>query len=119
AFVQINCAALPEALLESELFGHVQGAFTGAVRDKRGLFEEANHGTLFLDEVDKTSEGMQGKLLHVLDHSEIRPVGSNKWRPVDTRVICATNVDLNERIRGQRFLEDLFYRLNDIVISVP
>jgi transcriptional regulator with GAF, ATPase, and Fis domain/Tfp pilus assembly protein PilF len=118
-FIQINCAALPEPLLESELFGHVQGSFTGAIRDKHGLFEEANHGTLFLDEVDKTSEGTQGKLLHVLDHSEIRPVGSNKWRSVDTRVICATNVDLAARIRSGRFLEDLYYRLNDIVISVP
>jgi transcriptional regulator with GAF, ATPase, and Fis domain len=118
-FIQINCAALPEQLLESELFGHTQGAFTGAVREKTGLFKEAEHGTLFLDEVDKTSETLQAKLLHVLDKKEIRPVGSTRWQTVDTRVICATNVDLRERIRTGRFLEDLYYRLNDFIIRVP
>jgi transcriptional regulator with GAF, ATPase, and Fis domain/tetratricopeptide (TPR) repeat protein len=118
-FIQINCAALPEPLLESELFGHMQGAFTGAVREKIGLFKEAEGGTLFLDEVDKTTETLQAKLLHVLDKKEIRPVGSTRWQAVDTRVICATNVDLRERIRGGRFLEDLYYRLNDFIIKVP
>lgn len=118
-FIQVNCAALPEPLLESELFGHVQGAFTGAVREKVGLFKEAEGGTIFLDEVDKTTETLQAKLLHVLDQKEIRPVGSTKWMKVDTRVICATNVDLKERILSARFLEDLYYRLNDFIIKVP
>lgn len=116
---QINCAALPEALLESELFGHVQGAFTGAVSDKRGLFEEANGGTIFLDEVDKTSASVQSKLLHVLDRQEVRPVGANKWRKVDARVICATNVDLKRKMSESTFLDDLYYRMNDIDIRVP
>jgi len=118
-FIQINCAALPEPLLESELFGHTQGAFTGAVREKIGLFKEAEGGTLFLDEVDKTTETLQAKLLHVLDKKEIRPVGSTRWTTVDTRVICATNVDLKDRIRSGRFLEDLYYRMNDFIIRVP
>jgi two-component system response regulator AtoC len=118
-FVPINCAALPENLLESELFGHVQGAFTGAVRDKRGLFEEAGGGTIFLDEVDKTSRAVQGKLLHVLDKREVRAVGANRWLRVDVRVICATNADLMACIRQGTFLEDLYYRLNDFVLRVP
>jgi transcriptional regulator with PAS, ATPase and Fis domain len=117
--VQVNCAALPEPLLESELFGHVQGAFTGAVRNKTGLFEEAGEGTIFLDEVDKTSITMQGKLLHVLDRLEVRPVGDTKWRKIRCRVICATNVDLRQRIRDGEFLEDLFYRLNEFSVTVP
>ena len=119
AFVPINCAALPEPLLESELFGHVAGAFTGASRDKLGLFEEAEGGTVFLDEVDRLSEAVQGKLLHVLDRGEIRAVGSNRWKTVNVRVICATNADLRSRIAAGRFLEDLYYRLNDILIQVP
>jgi DNA-binding NtrC family response regulator/tetratricopeptide (TPR) repeat protein len=119
AFVPINCAALPEALLESELFGHEQGAFTGAVRKKRGLFEEAEAGTLFLDEVDKAPLGVQGKLLHVLDKHEIRPVGSTRWSRVDVRVICATNVELRQAIEEGRFLEDLYYRLNDFQVHIP
>jgi len=118
-FIQVNCAALPEQLLESELFGHVHGAFTGAIREKIGLFKEAEGGTIFLDEVDKTTETLQAKLLHVLDQKEIRPVGSTKWQRVDTRVICATNVELRERIRSGKFLEDLYYRLNDFIIKVP
>ncbi len=118
-FFQINCAALPEPLLESELFGHVQGAFTGAVSDKRGMFEEASGGTVFLDEVDKTSASVQSKLLHVLDRQELRPVGANKWRRVDVRVICATNVDLRRKISDGTFLDDLYYRMNDIDIKVP
>jgi len=118
-FVQVNCAALPEPLLESELFGYVHGAFTGAVRDKTGLFEEAEGGTIFLDEIEKVPESVQAKLLHVLDRSEIRPVGATRNRKVNARVICATGVDLRERIKEGRFLEDLFYRLNDITIRVP
>jgi transcriptional regulator with GAF, ATPase, and Fis domain/tetratricopeptide (TPR) repeat protein len=119
SFVQVNCAALPEQLLESELFGYVHGAFTGAVRDKAGLFEEAEGGTIFLDEIEKVPESVQAKLLHVLDRGEIRPVGSTRSRKVDARVICATGVDLRERIRSGRFLEDLYYRLNDITVRVP
>ncbi|MBI5838013.1 MAG: sigma 54-interacting transcriptional regulator [Candidatus Eisenbacteria bacterium] len=118
-FVPINCAALPEPLLESELFGHVTGAFTGAHRDKLGLFEEGEGGTVFLDEVDRLSEAVQGKLLHVLDRGEIRAVGANRWKKVNVRVICATNADLKQRISEGRFLEDLYYRLNDILIQVP
>ncbi len=118
-FVQVNCAALPEQLLESELFGYVQGAFTGAVRDKGGLFEEAEGGTIFLDEIEKVPETVQAKLLHVLDSGEIRPVGATRSRRVDARVICATGCDLRERIQKGRFLEDLYYRLNDISIRVP
>jgi transcriptional regulator with GAF, ATPase, and Fis domain len=118
-FVQVNCAALPESLLESELFGYVHGAFTGAVRDKQGLFEEAEGGTIFLDEIEKVPESVQAKLLHVLDRSEIRPVGATRSKRVDARVICATGVDLRDRIREGRFLEDLYYRLNDITVRVP
>ncbi len=117
--IQVNCAALPEPLLESELFGHVQGAFTGAVREKSGLFVEANGGTLFLDEVDKTTITIQGKLLQVLDNREVRPVGGNKSTKVDVRVLCATNVNLKARIAKGEFLEDLYYRLNDICFRVP
>jgi Nif-specific regulatory protein len=118
-FVQVNCAALPEPLLESELFGYVHGAFTGAVRDKTGLFEEAEGGTIFLDEIEKVPESVQAKLLHVLDRGEIRPVGATRSRRVNARVICATGCDLRERIREGRFLEDLYYRLNDITVRVP
>ncbi len=118
-FIQVNCAALPEPLLESELFGHVQGLFTGAVRDKAGLFVEASGGTLFLDEVDKTTITTQGKLLQVLDNKEVRPVGGNRATRVDVRVVCATNVNLKLRIARGEFLEDLYYRLNDICFRVP
>jgi transcriptional regulator with PAS, ATPase and Fis domain len=118
-FVHVNCAAIPETLLESELFGHVQGAFTGASRDKAGLFEEASGGTIFLDEIEKVPETIQAKLLHVLDQGEIRPVGATRGRHVNARVICATGCDLRERIQQGRFLEDLYYRLNDITVKVP
>ena len=97
----------------------MQGAFTGAVREKSGLFVEANGGTLFLDEVDKTTITIQGKLLHVLDNREVRPVGGNKSAKVDVRVLCATNVNLKARIAKGEFLEDLYYRLNDICFRVP
>ncbi len=118
-FVQINCAALPEQLLESELFGHMKGSFTGAAYNKIGLFKEAENGTIFLDEVDKTTLAVQAKLLHVMDSKEVRPVGSVKPYRVDTRVICATNSNLREKIRAGEFLEDLYYRLNDFIVTVP
>jgi len=118
-FVPITCSSIPESLLESELFGHVQGAFTGAMRDKRGLFEEAEEGTVFLDEVAKTTMSVQAKLLHFLDKKEIRAVGSTKWKRVDARIICATNVDLKALMKQDGFLEDLYYRLSDITITVP
>lgn len=119
AFVQVNCAALPEQLLESELFGHMQGAFTGAVRNKRGLIEEADGGTLFLDEVDRSHRNVQAKLLQFLDRREFRPVGGLHAKTADVRVICATNTDLTVAIREGTFLEDLYYRLNDFQITIP
>jgi two-component system response regulator HydG len=118
-FVQVNCAALPEQLLESELFGHVHGAFTGATRDKTGLFEEAEGGTIFLDEIEKVPATVQAKLLHVLDLGEIRAVGATRSKRVSARVICATGCDLRQLITEGRFLEDLYYRLNDITVRVP
>ncbi len=118
-FVPISCAAIPEHLLESELFGHMAGAFTGAIREKRGLFEEAEGGTVFLDEVDKTTRAVQAKLLHVLDHHEIRPVGATRWKRVDVRIVSATNANLKTLIAENAFLEDLYYRLNDISIVIP
>jgi DNA-binding NtrC family response regulator len=117
--IQVNCAALPESLLESELFGHVQGAFTGAVRNKRGLIEEADGGTLFLDEVDRCHRNVQAKLLHVLDSKEFRPVGDVRSKTVDVRIICATNTDLAAAIQSGEFLEDLYYRLNDFQVGIP
>ncbi len=118
-FVSINCGALPETLLESELFGHERGAFTGAVREKRGLFQEADGGTLFLDEISETSPTMQVKLLRAIQEKVVRRVGGNEELPVDARIIAATNKDLNDLVAEGRFREDLFYRINVIPITLP
>ena len=119
AFVGINCAAIPEALLESELFGHVRGAFTGASADKTGLFEAANGGTLLLDEIGELPTGLQAKLLRVLQEGEIRRVGDQKTRTVDVRVLAATARDLEQETKTGRFREDLFYRINVVAIELP
>jgi DNA-binding NtrC family response regulator len=118
-FQSINCGALPENLLESELFGHVRGAFTGAVRDKKGLFKEADHGTLFLDEIGEMSPSVQVKLLRALQERVIRPVGGNDEEPIDVRIIAATNQDLEQRIAEGDFREDLYYRINVIPVRLP
>jgi DNA-binding NtrC family response regulator len=118
-FVPINCSAIPENLLESELFGHVKGAFTSAVVNKRGLFEEAEHGTIFLDDVGDLPYSTQAKLLRVLQEREIRPVGGTTTRLIDVRVIAATNADLVTKVREGQFREDLFYRLNVMPLHIP
>lgn len=117
--VTVNCSAIPESLLESELFGHEKGAFTGAVTSRRGLFETANGGTLFLDEIGDMPLGSQAKLLRVVETGEVRPVGSDEVKKVDVRIIAATHRDLKELIKHDQFREDLFYRLNVISILVP
>ena len=118
-FLSINCGALPEGLLESELFGHVKGSFTGAVRDKDGLFTAAAGGTFFLDEIGETTAATQVKLLRVLQQREVIPVGGTESVPIDTRVIAATNRDLEAEIRRGSFRNDLYYRLNVISIDLP
>ncbi len=118
-FLSVNCGALPETLLESELFGHERGAFTGAVRDKKGLFQEAEGGTLFLDEIGEMNLTMQVKLLRALQEKTVRRIGSNKEELVDVRIITATNRNLLERVAAQEFREDLFYRINVIPIDLP
>ena len=118
-FVAVNCAALPETLLESELFGHVKGAFTGAHQDKQGLFKEADGGTIFLDEIGDMSLVTQSKLLRVLQNGDIRQVGSSTTERVNVRVIAATNRNLEEDVQHKQFREDLYYRLNVIQIRIP
>lgn len=119
AFIAVNCTAIPEGLMESELFGHVKGSFTGAYADKKGLFEEADGGTLFLDEIGDLSLTLQAKLLRVLQDKTIRPVGSSESKSVDVRIVAATHRDLKIMVGDQKFREDLFYRLNVLPLKVP
>ncbi len=118
-FVPVNCGALPENLVESELFGHVKGAFTGADRDHKGLFEVANGGTLFLDELGELNKNIQVKLLRFLESGEIRRVGENKPFRTDVRVLCATNRELRQLIQDDIFREDLYFRINTFEIPLP
>lgn len=118
-FVKVNCAAIPEQLLESELFGHTKGAFTGAVRDREGRFEMANGGTIFLDEIGELSPMIQSKLLRVLQSKEFERIGENTTRKVDVRVISATNRTIEEALKENTFREDLFFRLNGVRIKLP
>jgi transcriptional regulator with PAS, ATPase and Fis domain len=118
-FVPINCGALPEGLIESELFGHVKGAFSGAIRDKKGRFELADGGTVFLDEVAELSNNMQSKLLRFLQENKFERVGGEQTLTVDVRIISATNKNLKAAVKNDQFREDLFYRLNVIPIQIP
>ncbi len=119
SFVSINCAALPAALLESELFGYVKGAFTGATSDHPGLLAEADGGSLFLDEIAEMTQAMQAKLLHVLERKALRAVGSRKERAVDLRIIAATHRDLDQEVKDGKFRKDLLYRLDVVSVVVP
>lgn len=118
-FVSINCAAIPETLLESELFGHLKGAFTGAIKEKEGLLKTADGGTFFLDEIATTSQAIQVKLLRVLEEKEMIPVGGTKPIEIDVRLITATNADLEQEVKMGRFRPDLFYRVNVFLINIP
>ena len=118
-FIPVNCGAIPENLVESEFFGHTRGAFTGADKARKGLFLEADGGTIFLDEIGELPLALQVKLLHVIEHKEVRPVGGEQSRPVDVRIIAATNRDLGEMVAQGSFREDLFFRLSVFHISVP
>jgi DNA-binding NtrC family response regulator len=117
--VAMNCAALPETLIEAELFGHEAGAFTGAAKARAGRFEEADGGTLFLDELGEMPLGLQSKLLHALEHREVKRVGSNRYLPVDVRVIAATNRNLREEVNQRRFRSDVYYRLAVLQMKLP
>jgi transcriptional regulator with PAS, ATPase and Fis domain len=118
-FVKVNCAAIPEGLLESELFGHVKGAFTGASKDRKGRFELAHGGTLFLDEIGEMPVAFQSKLLRVLQSGEFESVGDTKTKKVNVRIISATNINIEAAIQEKTFREDLFYRLNGVTIKIP
>src|SRR5690242_6610590 len=118
-FVPVNVSAIPETLLESELFGHVRGAFTGATQNRRGLFEEAHQGTLFLDEIGDLSPPLQAKLLRVLQEHSLKPVGGNEEIEIDVRVVAATHRDLDDMVRSGRFREDLYFRINVVSITLP
>jgi two-component system nitrogen regulation response regulator NtrX len=118
-FIEVNCAAIPSELIESELFGHMKGSFTGAIADRAGKFEQADGGTLFLDEIGDMSASAQAKVLRVLQEGEVTRIGGNKVRKVDVRVVAATNKRLEDEIREGRFREDLYYRLNVVPITVP
>ncbi len=118
-FVPVNCAAIPESLIESELFGHLRGAFTDAKQDKLGLFVAANHGTLFLDEIGEMLPSVQAKLLRVIEDKRVRPLGATGETPVDVRVIAATNADLEKAVADGRFRSDLFYRIATVTLAVP
>lgn len=118
-FIKISCGALSETLLESELFGHVRGAFTGAIREKKGKFEEAHGGTIFIDDINSASANLQVKLLRVLQEKVIERVGGNTLIPVDVRIICATNTSLQEEVARQKFREDLYYRVNVVSLAIP
>ena len=118
-FVPVNCAALPDHLVENELFGHSKGAFTGALIEKHGLFHEADGGTLFLDEINSLNMVAQSKLLRVLQDQEFRPLGSTKSRAVDVKIVAATNTDLRHLVEARQFREDLFYRLNVLCVVLP
>jgi DNA-binding NtrC family response regulator len=119
AFVAVNCGAITETLLESELFGHARGSFTGAVADAKGLFEQAHGGTIFLDEIGETSPALQVKLLRTIEESEVRPVGAARPVRIDVRVVAATNAELERAVAEGRFRQDLYYRLSVVVIRVP
>jgi len=118
-FVPINCGALTETLLESELFGHIKGSFTGAISDAKGVFQTAHTGTVFLDEVGEMSPALQVKLLRVLQEGEVRPVGSSRTIKVDVRIVAATNVDVERAVAEGKFRQDLYYRLGVVVINIP
>jgi DNA-binding NtrC family response regulator len=118
-FIEVSCGALPESLLESELFGHVKGAFTGAVADKQGKFKAAHNGTIFLDEISSATPALQVKLLRVLQERQFDPVGSNKTEKVDVRVILASNEDLAKTVQAGRFRQDLYYRINVVMLQLP
>ena len=118
-FIPVNCGAIPHDLMESEFFGHLKGSFTGAIADKEGFFQAANNGTLFLDEIAELPEHMQVKLLRSIQEKTIRSVGSQKEKPINVRILCATHKNLSELVRQEKFRQDLYYRLNVIEIHVP